>query len=150
MKVLAPVTRTVAWPCRAYLYLKQQDEEAINATTQAEEATREEGVPLQWTIATEISNATTFMVSLATVFATSNSRFYGEEGVPLQWTIRDPTPPPSWCSPVLFMLDIYHPSVTVSERAPKGTRYCRGASRQGRPKSTTIVGTFMVSRLRRC
>lgn len=29
---------------------------------QTEAATREEGVPLQWTIATEISNSTTFMV----------------------------------------------------------------------------------------
>jgi phospholipid:diacylglycerol acyltransferase len=48
---------------RAYLYLRQHDEAAINATTQSEEATREEGVPLQWAIATEISNSTTFMDS---------------------------------------------------------------------------------------
>lgn len=48
---------------RAYLYLKQTDPETINKTTQAEEASREEGVPLQWSIATEISNATTFLDS---------------------------------------------------------------------------------------
>ena len=47
---------------RSYLYLKQKDDATINATTQSEEAAREEGVPLQWGIATEISNTTTFLV----------------------------------------------------------------------------------------
>lgn len=48
--------------CRSYLYLKQQDEEKVKETQEADEATREEGVPLQWAIATEISNSTTFLV----------------------------------------------------------------------------------------
>lgn len=48
---------------RSYLYLKQQDEEKVKETQEADEATREEGVPLQWAIATEISNSTTFLDS---------------------------------------------------------------------------------------
>ena len=48
--------------CRSYLYLHLTDEEEVKATNRDEEASREVGVPLQWSIATEISNGTTFVV----------------------------------------------------------------------------------------
>lgn len=50
--------------CRAYRYLHLKDEEQIRQTNEEDEAAREMGVPLQWSIATDSSNTSTFMVTL--------------------------------------------------------------------------------------
>ena len=69
-----PLPSTLTLPCscpdlqrrlcsrRSYIYLHLTDEEEVKATNRDEEASREVGVPLQWSIATEISNSTTFVV----------------------------------------------------------------------------------------
>ena len=59
---MCDASRTLSHPCRSYLYLHLTDEEEVKATNRDEEASREVGVPLQWSIATEISNGTTFVV----------------------------------------------------------------------------------------
>jgi hypothetical protein len=89
--------------CRAYLYLKQQDPEAVNATVQTEAATREEGVPLQWTIATEISNSTTFMVRTdrphpVLVVLINSDEYRRASRCSGPSPPRSATPPCSWCA----------------------------------------------------
>lgn len=46
---------------RSYLYLHLKDEEKIKETNAKEEVARGKGVPLQWSLATDINNASTFM-----------------------------------------------------------------------------------------
>ena len=50
--------------CRSYRYLHLKDKEEVRQTNKDDEAAREEGVPLQWSIATKSSNSSTFMVNL--------------------------------------------------------------------------------------
>lgn len=48
---------------RAYRYLHLKDDAKIRETNDEDEAAREMGVPLQWSIATDSSNTSTFMDS---------------------------------------------------------------------------------------
>lgn len=48
---------------RSYLYIKQMDEEKVTKSNKGDLAEREQGVPLQWAIATKVSNSTTLLDS---------------------------------------------------------------------------------------
>ncbi len=66
------------------MYLHLTDEEEVKATNRDEEASREVGVPLQWSIATEISNGTTFVVRRALMIYLLASN--ASSGMPCQAT----------------------------------------------------------------